>query len=43
MDAVKPVVNKLDEQVKNTRKSQLHLLSQMDELSKCEFIHNVTY
>ena len=36
MDAVRPAVHKLDEQVKNTRKSQLHLLAQMDELSQCE-------
>ncbi|KAE9550857.1 hypothetical protein FO519_005938 [Halicephalobus sp. NKZ332] len=34
MDAVRPAVHKLDEQVKNTRKSQLHLLAQMDELSQ---------
>ena len=36
MDAVKPAVMKLDEQVKNTRKSQLHLMEQMESLSQCE-------
>jgi CII-binding regulator of phage lambda lysogenization HflD len=34
MDAVKPAVTKLDEQVKNTRKSQLHLMEQMESLSQ---------
>uniref|UniRef100_A0A914YYL2 Biogenesis of lysosome-related organelles complex 1 subunit 7 n=1 Tax=Panagrolaimus superbus TaxID=310955 RepID=A0A914YYL2_9BILA len=34
MNAVKPAVVKLDEQVKNTRKSQLHLMEQMESLSQ---------
>uniref|UniRef100_A0A7E4VBR4 Biogenesis of lysosome-related organelles complex 1 subunit 7 n=1 Tax=Panagrellus redivivus TaxID=6233 RepID=A0A7E4VBR4_PANRE len=34
MDAVRPAVTKLDEQVKDTRKSQLNLMTQMEELSQ---------
>jgi hypothetical protein len=33
MDMVRPAIERMDEQVKNTRKSQLYLANHVDQLS----------
>lgn len=38
MDIIRPSITKLDEQVKNTRKSQLLLAGDITKLSECMFI-----
>lgn len=37
MDTIRPAIVKFDEQVKNTRKSQILLANLTNEVSSCEF------
>lgn len=41
MDIIKPSITKLDDQVKNTRKSQLLLAGDITKLSECKFFKRV--